>query len=408
MSDKHHRFPEGYGNQHGVLTVSGRTVIEWIAEHGSPLFLYDTNLMRKQVTKTRAALPATVKLHYAMKANPHPAIVAFMAGETDGLDIASGGELAIALAAGVSPGKISFAGPGKTDVELRDAIVAGIKLNLESELEALRVAAMAASLGTAARVAVRVNPAFEIKGASMRMGGSAQPFGIDEERVPALLATLGEVPFVFEGFHVYAGSQSLNADQIIESQEKTLEMLVRLSAAAPCPPAVFNIGGGFGVPYFPGDMPLDIVKVGSALAEQIAQLPESLRHTEIVVELGRYLVAESGVYICNVLDKKTSYGETFLITDGGLHHQLAASGQFGQVLRRNYPIMIATNLSGKPTHKVTVTGCLCTPLDRLAYNMPLPDANPGDLVAVFLAGAYGASASPKDFLNHPYATEIII
>ncbi len=408
MFNKWHHIPEGYGNQAGVMTVAGLPVTELVAKHGSPLFVYDTALVHARVAKTRAALPVNVKLHYAMKANPHPAIVSLMASLTDGLDIASGGELKSALMAGVVPETISFAGPGKTDTELHDAIRAGVRVNLESELEAKRAGAIAMALGKTVRVAVRVNPSFDIKGTSMRMGGTAQPFGIDEARVPDVLATLGQEPFIFEGFHVYGGSQSLNAENIIEMQAKTFDMLEKLSVAAPCSPKVLNIGGSFGVPYFPGETPLDIVKIGNALATQIANRSEQIKAAEIVIELGRYLVAEAGIYICTILDKKISYGETFLITDGGLHHQLAAAGQFGQVLRRNYPVVIATNLDGKTEHKVTITGCLCTPLDRLADRVLLPDAEPDDLVVIYLAGAYGASASPKDFLGHAHPKEIII
>ncbi len=408
MLKKLHHFPAGYGSQAGVLTVAGLPVTEFVAKYGSPLFIYDTALMCERVAKTRAALPSSIKLHYAMKANPHTAVVSLMAGLTDGLDIASGGELVSALEAGVAAETISFAGPGKTDSELRDAILAGVRLNLESALEARRAGAIALSLGKTVRVAVRVNPAFDIKGASMRMGGTAQPFGTDEACVPALLATLAQPPYIFEGFHVYAGSQSLNTEHTIEMQAQTLDMLARLSLSAPCPPKVLNIGGGFGVPYFPGEIPLDIVKVGEALAIKLANLPASIKCAEIVIELGRYLVAEAGIYVCTILDKKISYSETFLITDGGLHHQLAAAGQFGQVLRRNYPVVIATKLDGENERKVTVTGCLCTPLDRLADKIILPDAEPGDLVAIFLAGAYGASASPKDFLGHAPANEIVI
>jgi diaminopimelate decarboxylase len=401
-------FPAGFPVQDGHLMIAGRRAMDWVAEHGSPLFLYDKALMSARVAATRAALPATIDLHYAMKVNPHAAVVAHMVGITDGIDIASAGELRIALAAGANPEHMSFAGPGKRLEEIDAALAAGILINLESQTELERARARALAIGCKARVAVRVNPAFELRGAGMRMGGRPQPFGIDEAQVPAMLAQLGEAPFAFEGFHVYLGSQTLSAEAVIDAQAKTLDMLGRLSALAPVPPKRLNIGGGFGIPYFPADQPLDLGAVGAGLAAALRLHKTALGSARIIIELGRYLVGEAGIYLTRIIDRKASYGETFLVTDGGLHHQLAASGNFGQVLRRNYPVTIANPASQNGTETVTVVGCLCTPLDRLAERYELPIADIGDLVAVFQAGAYGASASPAAFLSHPQAVELLV
>ncbi len=408
MSKVHH-FPSGYGVADGVLTVAGKPVTKWAREIGqTPFFLYDRALIAQRIAETRAALPKDIHLHYAMKANPMPELVSFVAALTDGLDVASGGELSRAVGLGVKAADISFAGPGKTDSELALAIILGATLNVESETEVERIAKIAMLLKKTARVAVRVNPSFELRGAGMRMGGRAQPFGIDEERVPELLSQLTPPLFDFQGFHIYGGSQNLNTDLLIDAQQQTLDMVVRLAAHAPSAPSQVNLGGGFGIPYFPGDRPIDIIRLGKMLAAALPKVRAKLPDTVFVLELGRYLVGEAGVYVAKVIDRKMSHGETFLVTDGGLHHQLAASGNFGQVIRRNYPVAVATRMAEQAQEFVTVVGCLCTPLDRLAEKTSLPKAAPGDLVCVFQAGAYGLTASPTAFLSHPVAPEHLV
>lgn len=402
-------WPEGFGIENGILTVAGRPVTQWVEEVGhTPLFLYDRGLIARRIEALRAALPPRVHLHYAIKANPMPELVRFIAPLVDGLDIASGGELEVALAAGAAPHTISFAGPGKRDAELARAVEAGIVVNLESESEMRRLARLVEAAGTQARVAVRVNPDFELKGSGMRMGGGAKPFGVDAERVPAMLAEIAELGLSFEGFHIFSGSQNLSAAALIETQDKTFALAAELARAAPCPPRFVNIGGGFGIPYAPADKPLDLDAVGLALSERLARLEPELTGAEIIIELGRYIVGEAGVYLTRVIDRKVSHGEVFIVTDGGLHHQLAASGNFGQVIRRNYPVAVATRFSSAAVETATVVGCLCTPLDRLADKLPLPFVEPNDLIAVFLAGAYGLTASPTRFLGHPEPAERLV
>jgi diaminopimelate decarboxylase len=401
-------FPPGSSAEGDTLVFAGKTITGWAEEIGqTPFFLYDSALMRSRMQSLRAALPKAVHVHYAMKANPHPHVVEIMDGLSDGLDIASGGELTTALAAGVKAERISFAGPGKTDSELAFALSAGVLIILESSGEAQRVRQLALALGCSARVAVRVNPMFELRGSGMRMGGRAQPFGVDEDQVPALLAQLGDAPFDFHGFHIYAGSQTLSAELVIESQTKVLDLIVRLTEFSPRSPRFVNLGGGFGIPYFPGEAPLDVSRIGKSLDHDIARVRAKLPDAQFILELGRYLVGEAGIYVTKVIDRKRSFGETFLVTDGGLHHQLATSGNFGQVLRRNYPLVIGTQMSQEMKEVVTVVGCLCTPLDRLGEKMVLPTAGEGDLVVIFQAGAYGPTASPIGFLSHPAAPEWI-
>ena len=402
-------IPAGYESLGGELAIGVRRASELVAEAGrTPLFVYSRAHLDARVAQLRAALPTRVGINYAVKANPHLAVIGHMAPLVDGFDIASSGELGLCIAVGIDPARISFAGPGKRDDELEAAIAAGVTLNCESEGEGRRALAIGQRLGKAPRIAIRVNPSFELKGSGMKMGGGAKPFGVDAERVPDLARELIAGGAEWRGLHIFTGSQALSADAIIEALGNVLELAANLTEEIGhgCPK--LNMGGGFGIPYFPGDVPLDLERVGAALAERLGNLPSALADSELCIELGRYLVGEAGVYLCRVIDRKESHGVVYLVTDGGLHHQLAASGNFGTVVRRNYPSAIATRYGEELTEEVNIVGCLCTPLDRLADNAAMPRAEVGDLVAVFCAGAYGASASPAAFLGHGPAAELLV
>lgn len=401
-------IPPGYAAIDGELAIGGRKASELVAEAGTPLFVYDGALIEARVAALRAALPRRLGLHYAMKANPFAPLLRHIAGLVDGFDIASGGELLMAEAAGVQAERISFAGPGKRDADLEAAISRGVTLNLESPREAERALAIAERVGRAPKLAIRVNPDFDLKGSGMKMGGGAKPFGVDAGAVPALARTIIASGAEWRGFHIYAGSQTLDAAAIVEMQAATLTLAARLAEESGAVLPACNLGGGFGIPHFPGDLPLDPAAVGAALAKRFAALPEVLQETAFCIELGRYLVGEAGVYLTRIIDRKESHGEVFLVTDGGLHHQLAASGNFGTVVRRNYPSAIATRFGAPVEEEASVVGCLCTPLDRLADKGGFPRAEEGDLVAVFCAGAYGASASPVHFLGHGPAAERLV
>lgn len=393
----------------GELCIGGLPLRRLAARIGhSPFYAYDRRLLTQRVAELRAVLPAGLKLHYAVKANPMPALVAHMAGLVDGLDVASAGELAVALDAGVDPHEISFAGPGKTDAELVQAVAAGILVNVESWRELPVLAQASQALGLPARVAVRVNPDFELKSSGMKMGGGPKPFGIDAEQVPALLAEIGRCGLAFEGFHLFAGSQNLKAEALVDAQQKSYTLALQLAAAAPSAVKFLNLGGGFGIPYFPGEQRLDLGPIAANLAAIADDAARQLPGAELVIELGRYLVGEAGVYVCTVLDRKISRGQTYLVTDGGLHHHLSASGNFGQVIRKNYPVAIGNRLDQDTQETVSVVGPLCTPLDLLAERMTLPRAEAGDLVVVFQSGAYGASASPQGFLSHPEVAQALV
>ncbi|MCU0949295.1 MAG: pyridoxal-dependent decarboxylase, exosortase A system-associated [Porphyrobacter sp.] len=402
-------IPPGFSTRNGELVIAGQTASELVAAAGgTPLFVYARERLDARVAALRAALPPRIGLNYAVKANPMPAVVAHMAGLVDGFDIASSGELAICQGAGIDPLRISFAGPGKRDDELAAAVAAGVTLNCESAGELARTLALGERLGKQPRIALRVNPSFELKGSGMKMGGGAKPFGIDADKVPDLARQLIAHGAEWRGLHIFTGSQALSADAIIEAQGNVLALAAQLADQIGTALPKLNMGGGFGIPYFPGDEPLDLARVGAALHERLGDLPPVLAATELCIELGRYLAGEAGVYLTRVIDRKDSHGVTYLVTDGGLHHQLAASGNFGTVVRRNYPSAIATRYDAPAEEEVNIVGCLCTPLDRLADNAAMPRADVGDLVAIFCAGAYGASASPSGFLGHGPAAELLV
>jgi diaminopimelate decarboxylase len=402
-------IPAGYAaDTNDMLLIGGRRADALVAEAGdTPLFVYDLDLIDARIARFRAAF-SSIDLHYAIKANSYIPLLSHVARQVDGLDIASGGELGFALKAGADPAAISFAGPGKRDADLQAAIEAGVTLNCESEGEVARALVIAARLGLRPRLAVRVNPDFEIKGSGMRMGGGAKPFGVDAARVPALVRHIVAAGAEWRGFHIFAGSQALDADALIEAQSATVALAGELSERAGAPPPLVNLGGGFGIPHFHGEAPLDVEKVGAALAAGLSKRPEILRGTQFAIELGRWIVGEAGVYLTRIVDRKVSHGKTFLVTDGGMQHQLAASGNFGQVVRRNYPVAIADRFGAPEEEEVRIVGCLCTPLDRLADDVMTPKADVGDLVAVFLAGAYGLSASPQAFLAQQSALEMTV
>lgn len=398
-----------FGAVDGELVIGGHRIADLVREVGStPFYAYDRTVMTRKVQELRSALPADLDIHYAMKANPMPAVVSHFCGMVDGLDVASAGEMRVALAAGMPAERISFAGPGKRVPELEAAVAAGIVINMESELEMRRIADIARSSGARPKVAVRVNPDFELKSSGMKMAGGPKQFGVDAERVPRMLAELAELPLEFWGFHIYSGSQNLRPDIIADAQQKSATLAIELASHAPAPVRLLNLGGGFGIPYFPGEQPLDLAPIGTNLRLLLPRIRAALPQATVAIELGRYLVGESGVYVCSIVDKKESRGHTYLITDGGLHHHLAASGNFGQVLRKNYPVLIANRIGSGRRENASVVGPLCTPLDLLADRMDLAEAGVGDLVAVFQSGAYGFSASPRGFLSHPEPAEVLV
>lgn len=374
----------------------------------TPFFAYDRSAIDSRVRALRSLLPSGMHLHYSIKANPMPAVIHYLAERVDGFDVASAQEMALALDAGTDPAAIGFAGPGKSHDDLRRAVASGVNVHVESETQLRLVTALGWELGVQPSVAIRVNPDFQVGHSGMRMGGSAAPFGVDVEQVPALLRELEAREVALAGFHVFWGSQCLHAATIIKAQRQSADLILRLASGLAQPLRFVNLGGGFGIPYFPGETPLDIQAVCEAMLDWLPRLRERLPGTTPILELGRYLVGEAGIYVCRVIDRKVSRGRTFVITDGGLHHHLAASGNFGQVLRRNFPVVVGNRPDGMPRERCYVVGCLCTPLDRLADDVELPETHVGDFVVVKQSGAYGRSASPVHFLSHPEPAEMLV
>lgn len=395
--------------QNDCLQVGGIALTRLAQRVGTtPFYAYDRQKITERIALLRSHLPSGILLHYAMKANPMPAVVQHLAGLVDGIDVASAGEMKIALDTILAPDRISFAGPGKKEYELSSAIAAGVVLNVESEQEMELIAQLGEFLGLAPKVAIRVNPDFELKSSGMKMSGGPKPFGVDAERVPGMLKRLHKLGLYFIGFHVFSGSQNLNAEAILEAHTKTVQLGIQLAEYATSPVQLLNMGSGFGVPYFPGERALDLSAIGENLQRLLLEVERQLPGTRIALELGRYIVAEAGIYVCRVLERKLSRNRVFLVTDGGLHHHLAASGNLGQVIRKNYPVIIGNKVQGVEREVVSVVGPLCTPLDILADQMQMAKASVGDLVVVLQSGAYGLTASPVTFLNHPIPLEVLV
>ncbi len=392
------------------LIINDKTLRQLHAIAGqTPFYAYDRTLIKKRVTYLKQLLPKQLSLHYALKANPFTPLVDFMALLVDGLDVASHNELMSALNSGMAKKSISFAGPGKSDMELKAAINSQILINVESLTELQRINNIASKDKIPARIALRLNPDFELKNSGVQMSGGAKPFGIDCEQLSEIIPVLNSAWLEFKGFHIFTGSQNLRSGLLIECHQKIFALTQKLIDTFHLNISQVNIGGGFGIPYFPGDQPLDISAVTKNLQQLVNQYPFALQGIEIILELGRYLVGEAGIYVCQVVDVKQSRGKKFVIVNGGLHHHLANSGNFGQVIRKNYPLLIGNKCSKETAREiVTVNGPLCTPLDILAKDVLLARCEIGDYFVVLQSGAYGKTASPENFLGQPLVRELLV
>jgi len=396
----------------GELFIGGIPASSLAAQYGTPLFVYDRNTIDRKFTLLRETLPPNFLIYYSVKANPHHAILEHFVGRDCGLEVASAGEFSRAVKAGCRPEKILFAGPGKTEAELEFVLARDIgEIHIESLLEAQRISAICCRLGKRARVAVRVNPAGEVQGGAMRMGGKPAPFGIDEEQLEDVLGHLATLPGLeLRGIHLFTGTQILDHEILAAQYRRGLDIARRVATGLQKPLATVDFGGGLGIPYFAGDRQLDMKCLRESLEAMMAEVRKEpyFSGTRFIVEPGRYLVGEAGIYIARVNDVKTSRGKKFLVLDGGMHHHLAASGNLGQVIKRNFPLTVIDKFNCSEKEVVDIVGPLCTPLDTLARDIELPAANVGDLIGIFQSGAYGRSASPVGFLSHPAPAEVWI
>ena len=401
-----------FPRKEGIVYAAGKSINQLVNIAGhTPLYIYDRHLIDQRVELLKSLLPSQISLHYAIKANPMPAVVQHLSGILDGLDVASQAEMLTALNSGMCASHISFAGPGKTDDELHAAISSEITINIESHNELQRINILGKHLGIIPKVAIRVNPDFELKGAGIKMSGGSKPFGIDAENIPKILTTISGMNIEFKGLHIFSGSQNLNTQAIMDAHNKTFELAALLLKDNIKDFQQINIGGGFGIPYFPGDEALDLKLIADNIQQLLNDYP-IFSNKKIIIELGRYIVGEAGIYVSRIIDKKVSRGETYLITDGGLNHHLANSGNFGQIIRKNYPVFISKkeplNMLHEETEIVNIVGPLCTSLDILADKMELPKAEIGDFVVILQSGAYGKTASPENFLSHQAVQELLL
>jgi diaminopimelate decarboxylase len=394
----------------GELLVGEIPVSSISQKYGTPLFVYDRAILERKYAVLRNALPERFAISYSVKANPNPAFLEFFLEKGAGLEVASVGEFRQARSAGCAPEAIVFAGPGKTEAELEAVITQGIgEIHAESQLEIERISAISKKLDLRTRVAIRVNPNEAGQGGAMLMGGKSAPFGVDEEQIsPLLRCVANDSNIDFCGIHLFAGTQILDPDLLVAQYQKGLEIFKRAAEQVNIPLRTLDFGGGLGIPYFPGDVPLDMRRLRDGLRTMMATIEgdDCFAQTNFMVEPGRFLVGESGLYVTRINDIKVSRGKKYLILDGGMNHHLAASGNLGQVIRRNFPIAILNSLNVPATEAVDVVGPLCTPLDTLGRSVYLPPAKVGDLIGIFQSGAYARTASPLGFLSHPTPPEV--
>jgi len=411
MADLAHDLAKRYFKiANGELRI-GEVPISLLAErYGTPCFIYDRAVIDSKLDALRAALPRRFSVCYSVKANPSLAVLRHFLFRGCGLEVASAGEVHVALEAGCKPKDILFAGPGKTEAELELAVSRGIgEIHIESLTEIHRIISICKRLGLCANVAIRVNPAGEAEGGAMRMGGRPAVFGVDEESLDVVLdAVTAEPCLAFRGIHVFAGTQILDAAVLAGQYRHGIEIARKVVQRLGSPLQTMDFGGGLGIPYFANETELNLDRVKTELGKIFAAIDghPSFAGTRFLVEPGRFLVGESGIYMARVNDIKTSRGKKFLILDGGMNHHLSASGNLGQTIKRNFPVALLNKLDSKPTETVDVVGPLCTPLDTLARAVALPTAEIGDFFGIFQSGAYGRSASPVGFLSHVHPAEI--
>ncbi len=396
------KSPEGEPLQIGEIKAE-----ELCARFGSPLYVFDAGILRQRLRLVRKALGDRVNVLFAVKANSNLTVARTFVQAGSGLEVASAGELLLAERSGVAASMVQFAGPGKGQEDLRMAIQMGIySLNAESEAEVDAIAVEAKRQGRKQGVAIRVNPPQSVGGSRMRMGGGSKKFGVDLDRVPTLMERIHKDRWLnLRGLHIYAGTQCFSAEAWAQNADRLLGWAVEFEEELGIPLPSLNFGGGFGVAYFQGDSPFNLELAGKGLAEVTAKDPNKERG--YFVELGRFLCAPAGVYLCQVVYLKESHGKTHAILDGGMHQHSAAAG-VGSILRRAFPIVAAGCPHTEEGQAYTLGGPLCTPADEFAADYPLPPLEEGDLIAILGSGGYGLTFSNHSFLSHSTPAEVLV
>lgn len=393
------------------LHIGGIAVSDLAEQFGTPLFVYDQAIMEANVARLREAYPSKFDLFYSIKANPNSEILKCFLKHGCGLEIASAGELYQALKAGCAPERLIFAGPGKTPADLDLAVRSKIgELHVESIDEAITLNELASRGGRTMNIALRINP-IDGGGGAMQMGGRSSPFGIDEECLEDTVRSVLALPSLrLTGVHLFMATQILDAEVLLRQYEQGISIARRVARLVPHPLESIDFGGGLGIPYSSKDTPLDRSRLADGLHAIAAKLDADpdLCGARAVIEPGRYLVGEAGVYLCQVTRVKQSRGRRFAVIDGGMHHHLAASGNLGQTIKRNYPVVVANRIGTAEVSETEVVGPLCTPLDTLARKANLPPMQAGDLFAVLQSGAYARTSSPHGFLSHDAPAEVMV
>lgn len=411
MTDQIPAFVRSYWkSQNGELFIGGMPVSAIVGRHGTPIFIYDRSTLERKYSLLRRALPERFSIFYSVKANPNPALLEFFLERACGLEIASAGEFQLARKAGCAPENVIFAGPGKTESELELVLASGIgEIHAESTRELGRISTLSKKLGVRARVALRVNPTEDAQGGAIQMGGKPSPFGVDEENLEPLFHRIAnDRQLVFQGIHLFVGTQILDHHVLMAQYKRGVDIAKRAAVALDLPIHTLDFGGGLGIPYFPGESELDVDELQLSLGALIEEVKGEacFANTRFIVEPGRFLVGEAGIYVTRVNDIKSSRGKTYLILDGGMNHHLAASGNLGQVIKRNFPIAVLNRFEAPATELFDIVGPLCTPLDTLGRGVKLPQVQVGDLVGIFQSGAYARTASPLSFLSHRTPAEV--
>lgn len=385
---------------------------EEIAEkYGAPFYLYDLNTMKEKIDNIRHEFGSNIELFYAVKANSNLEILKAIRNDVDGLDISSMGEMEQSLLAGYDPGKLSFAGPGKTRRELKEAVCQNIGvISVESIRELQDIRSIALTGGIKPNIALRLNPKMLIKEFAIKMGGKATQFGIDEEDVAPAIDYIRQNENLFNllGIHIYAGTQCMSEESLVNNMINILQIAGNLKNRYGIECRLINLGGGLGVSYYEENKEIDLSLLAGGIIQALNQYRTSTgANPRFILELGRYLVADAGIYVVRVVSEKKSRGDPYFVLDGGMNHHLAASGNLGSVIRKNYPVKNLSNPDA-PKQTCNLVGPLCTPLDLMGKNVSVESPRLGDLIGILNSGSYAFTASPMLFLGHETPVELLV